>query len=450
MTLPFDRLFNPQSISVVGASNTAGKLGYDFIRRLAAGFNGALSAINPREKEVAGIPSHASLADVPNHIDLLITLIPGDQLVSLIEACPSGKVSYLVAIPSGFAEMSEDGRKQQDRLAALVRERGMRLLGPNVVGILNCEQGLNASLMPLLPPGGRGLSCLTQSGGFGMALSMYALDHNMPVTKFCDLGNMADVEVHEVLDHLAEDPHTRVIGLFLESVRSQEAALSALRSAAARKPVILTPVGVAPGGRRASLAHLGLKTDASRLVAAMPRGVHRADTALDLLNTANALLRQSRAKGLRTAIVTGTGGIGAEVADLCSRNGLELPEFSTPLQAKLRSSLPIYAGVKNPVDLTPIWANYPTVYPQVIEAIATSGEIDVIIICITDVPTQYPNLANAMAAWLPTARAHTMVAFWGSRDKDIAGMGVLEKAGLPCYRSTREAVAAAAALTIGT
>lgn len=446
MNSPFERLFNPQSIAVAGASNTPGKLGNDFIRRLAAGYAGTLVAVNPREKEVAGVSSYPTLAEIPAPVDLLIALMPGERLLPLVEGCPPGKVRFVAAIPSGFAEASQIGRQQQEQLAALARARGMRVLGPNIVGVFNGELGLNASLMPSLPPGGRGLSCLTQSGGFGMALAMYALDRNLPVAKFCDLGNMADVQVHEIIDYLADDPETRVVGLFLESVRDHDAAVAALNAAAAKKPVILTPVGIQAGGRRASVSHLGLTDDAARFAAAAPKGVIRTETALDLLNAANALVRQPRAKGRRAAIVTGTGGIGAEVADLCEASGLAVNPFSEKLQSRLRSFLPGYAGVGNPVDLTPIWWQYPVVYPQVLDAIGQSDEADLVIVCITDVPTQYPDLANALANWAPTAPVQCRVIFWGARDKDCAGMARLESAGLPCYRSTRETVAVAAAL----
>lgn len=224
--------------------------------------------------------------------------------------------------------------------------------------------------------------------------------------------------------------------------------MAALSAAATKKPVIITPVGIHAAGRRASVAHLGLSNDAVKFAAAAPKEVVRADTALDLLNAANALLRQPRAKGRRTAIVTGTGGIGAEVADLCSAGGLGVVEFSQQLKQRLRSLLPGYAGVGNPVDLTPIWQDYPSVYPQVLDTITRAGEADIVIICITDVPTQYPDLANALAAWPRKAPEQTRVVFWGARDQDCAGMAVLESAGLPCYRSTRETAAAAAALSV--
>jgi acyl-CoA synthetase (NDP forming) len=447
MTSSFDPLFNPKSIAVAGASNTPGKLGYDFIRRLSACFHGTLAAINPRESEVAGVPAVARLADVQGHIDLAIALLPGERLLEVIEACPAGKVRFLAAVPSGFAEVSQMGNEHQKRLAQLAQARGMRILGPNIVGIFNGVSGLNASLMPALAPGGHGLSCLTQSGGFGMALSMYALDRNIRVAKFCDLGNMADVEVHEILDYFAEDAETRVIGLFLESVRTLDPAIAALKRAAERKPVILTPVGVQAAGRRASLSHLGLTESAARLVAAAPRSVIRAATAQDLLNAANACLRQPRAAGRRVAIVTGTGGIGAELADLCTEYGLDVVAFSEKLRSALGELLPAYAGLGNPVDLTPIWWDYPKIYPRVLDAISASGEADIVIVCITDVPTQYPDLAEALALWGPRATSsQSYIVFWGSRDQDLAGMTKLESAGFPCFRSTREAAVAATAL----
>jgi len=431
----FDTLFNPKSIVVAGASNTPGKLGYDFIRRLSACFSGDLAAVNPREKDVAGVRAYPSLADVPGTVDLAIALIPGERLLDIVERSPAGKVRFLAAVPSGFAEVSPAGRENQQALARLARERGMRVLGPNIVGIFNGVTGLNASLMPALPSGGAGLSCLTQSGGFGMALSMYALDRNIPIAKFCDLGNMADIEVHEILDYFADDADTRAIGLFLESVQTLEPAVAALRRAAERKPVILTPVGVQAAGRRASLSHLGLAESAAKLADAAPANVIRAGTALDMLNAANALLRQPRGRGRRIAIVTGTGGIGAELSDLCTELGLDVVSFSDELKDRLRQILPPYAGLGNPVDLTPIWWDYPSVYPRVLDAIAASGEADIVIVCITDVPTQYPDLANALVAWAAGAnKTPRRIVFWGARDKDCAGMATLENAGFPCFR----------------
>jgi acetyl-CoA synthetase (ADP-forming) len=448
-SLDFHRLFNPDSIAVVGASNKPGKMGNLFIQRLAAGFRGALYAVNPGEDQVAGVATHRSIEDVPGPIDLLIALVPATSLVALVETCRTGQVRFLAAIPSGFAEVSEDGQTLQRKLAAAARSRGMRVLGPNIVGIMNGVLGLNASMMPELPPGGPGLSCLTQSGGFGMALSMYALDHDLHLAKFCDLGNTCDVDIHEMLGYLGADPDTRVIGLFLESVRDQALFLRALETAAASKPVILTSAGVTAAGRRASLAHLGIAASALALENTLPSSVIVTDTGLDLLHCAKALMWQPRARGRRVAILTGTGGIGAEIADLAVRHGLDVPSLSPQLQKRLRRHLPYYAGVQNPVDCTPIWWDYTKVYPLVLEELAASGEIDLAIVSVTDVAATLSDLASALATWSARRQSMPIVVYWGARHRDHDNMMIIERAFGPCYQSTSEAVRGAAALAAG-
>jgi len=435
-----DALFAPRSIVVVGASNKTGKMGNLFMRRLAAEYQGRLYAVNPNEEQVAGIMTLPSITHIPGPLDLLIALVPAPRLMELVEACQPGQVRYLLAIPSGFAEISIEGRTLQKRLMAAANDRGMRVLGPNIVGIMNGTLGINASMMPELPPGGRGLSCITQSGGFGMALSMYTLDHDVRFAKFCDLGNMSDLEVHEVLNYLANDPDTEVIGLFLESAGDHVAFRQAAERAIAHKSLIVVPVGVSAAGRRASLAHLGIARGVVELNDQWPAGTIVAETGLDLLNAAKALLWQPKAAGNRVAIVTGTGGIGTEIADLVVRTHMEVPEFSAELRAELRQHLPYFAGSANPVDLTPIWGDYAAIYPKVLDAIVASGEVDVVIISVTDVAASVPELAQALANWSRSNRSIPCMVYWGARDRDRENMRAVEAAMLPCYRTTREAV----------
>jgi acetyltransferase len=439
-------LFNPSSIAVVGASNKPGKMGNLFIRRLAAEFRGALYAVNPSENEIAGITAHRTIEGLPDRIDVLISLVPAARLMTLVESCRKGQVRFLLAIPSGFAEVSEEGSVLQQRLTVAARDRGMRVVGPNIVGMMNGVIGLNASMMPELPPGGQGLSCLTQSGGFGMALSMYALDHDVRVAKFCDLGNSADLDVPEVLGYLADDPDTKVVGLFLESIRDQAGFLRALEKTVANKPVILALVGVTSAGRRASLAHLGISAGIAAFEHELPKSIIRADTGLDLLHCAKALMWQRRARGRRVGILTGTGGIGAEIADLALGHGLEVPSFSPRLHERLREHLPYYASVQNPVDCTPIWWDYHTIYPHVLDALAQSGEVDLVIVSVTDVAATLPQLVTAIAAWAQQGQPIPIVVYWGARHRDFANMQIVQRAAVPCYQSTRESVRMAAAL----
>lgn len=445
-TAALDSLFNPRSIALVGASRKPGKMGNLFMQRLISGFKGRIFAINPNEREIEGVPTLASVADLTEPVDLLIALIPGLRMVELMEACPQGAVNHLLAIPSGFGEVSDEGCTLELRLLAAARQKGVRVVGPNCVGLLNCGIGLNASMMPVIPRGGEGVSCITESGGFGMALCMYALDHGLPVSKFCDLGNMIDVQVEDVLRYLRDDPETRLVTLYLEAVRNYQAFGAALEELCERKPVIMCPVGITPAGRRASVAHIGIDCSTTRLLGALPTGVMRAGSGIDLLNRAKALLRLPPARGRRTAIITGTGGIGAELADLATAEGLDVGELSASLQHKLRRHLPYYAGVRNPVDLTPVWVDYGKIYPAVLNELAASGEVDVIVISVTDVATTLPELREGLIGYGQKSGV-PLVIYWGCREQDRVHMRGLEAAMFPCYTSPQETVRAAAALS---
>jgi acyl-CoA synthetase (NDP forming) len=275
---------------------------------------------------------------------------------------------------------------------------------------------------------------------------MYACDSFLAVSRFCDVGNTADVSAAEIVDALAEDPATGVIGVFIESVRDRALFDNSLMAAAARKPVVLCTVGRTPAGSNASLAHVGIQPDWI-VRSALPDGVLPVSTGHELLTIANAALWHARrASGHRLAIVTGTGGIGSELADLAHESGLRVPAFSAGLRAQLAGLLPSYAGTGNPVDMTPIWRDYPVVYPEVISAISQSGEADMIAVSITDVPTAIPDLAVALARLAATSGILPMVAFWGSRDGDLGNALAMREARIPLYRSTRDAINACAAL----
>jgi acyl-CoA synthetase (NDP forming) len=439
-------LFEPRSIAVVGASGNAAKLGAQVFGRLATGFDGKLWAINPAQAEVAGRPTLPSVRALPEPVDLLVVLTPAAALVEAIEELPPGKVRNVVAISSGFAEAPGDGFALQDRLIKAARRAGARLIGPNVVGVLSPATGLNASIIPLMPPGGNpGVGVVTQSGGFGMALSMYACDSSMGVSRFCDVGNTADVAAAEIVEALAEDPATGVIAIFLESVPDFARFEAAVKAASARKPVLFCNVGRTPAGQAASLGHLGMTPHWEK--AGPPKGAWHVSTGHDLLVAANAALwcRQRQA-GRRVAIVTGTGGVGSELADLAHERGLVVPRFSDALQARLAELLPPYAALGNPVDLTPIWRDYPEVYPRIISAIEESGEVDLVAVSITDVPTTVPDLANSLGAFAGHGRKLPMLVFWASRDADIGNAAAMRRSRVPVYRTTRDLMNACAAV----
>jgi len=286
-----------------------------------------------------------------------------------------------------------------------------------------------------------------------MAVYMYTRDHQLEMAKLCDLGNTADIGLHEVLYYLANDADTRVVGVFLESVTDPEAFFDQVNALAKVKPLILTKLGRTAAGRRASLAHLGISPDGIDMCNA--KGANRiipAKTGLEMLHIAKGLSWQPLPRGRKVGILTGAGGIGAELTDLCIEHGLEVPELSGQLQKALRPYLPSYTSVQNPVDLTPLWWEFSKLYPPLIQTLSASEEVDLLIVTIIDVATTLEDLMAALTNTMAQARrndfpAKPLYVYWGGRDNILPHMRILEAAHIPCYQSTLETVRAAAAIS---
>ncbi len=447
-----EHLFTPKNIAVVGASNKRGKMGNLFIKNLLPSFSGNIFPVHPTLREINGIKTYPDITTVPAEIDLLVPLIPAKDVLSLVGNCAKGQVKFLLAIPSGFGEVPVTGKPLENQLLSLTEERGIRVIGPNSLGIFNCPYGLNASMVPEQPPGGPGFSCVTQSGGFGMAIYMYTHDHQMEMAKFCDLGNSSDIKAHELLDYLGEDDDTLIIGAHLESYIDRDKFLDRANSLALDKPVILTKLGRTPAGVRASYAHIGLPSGGLPY----PEGERKsriipASTGLEMLDIAKGLSWQSLPKGRRVGILTGSGGVGAELADLCLEHSLEVPTFSLELQDALRPLLPSYASVQNPVDLTPIWWEFPKIYPPLLEILYSSDEVDILLVTIIDVATTIEPLMHAVAETVEKVPVENVFAkpiyvYWAAPHSMREYRQVLQKAHIPCYNSTLSAVRTAAAI----
>jgi acetyltransferase len=445
-------LFTPRTVAIVGASNKDGKMGNLLVRNLMAGYSGQVFPIHPSAQDICGLQTYKDITDLPTPIDLLIPLIPAKQTVSLVSHCAKGQVKVLLAIPSGFGEANGAGKLLQEELLSLASERHMRVVGPNSAGVLNCLDGLNASLVSELPPGGPGFSCMSQSGGFGMAIYMYTHDHQLEMAKFCDLGNTADVTAHELLDYFRHDADTHVVGVYLESLVDQERFFAHVNTLAREKPVILTKLGRTDAGARASLAHIGIPAgDAHFQERVRDSRIIPAQTGLEMLEIAKGLSWQPLPRGGKVGILTGSGGVGAELADLCLEHGLEVPEFSPQLQAALRPYLPAYASVQNPVDLTPIWQEFPNLYGPLLRTFFASDEVDILLVAILDVATTLEPLMHAVTAVVAQARidlapAKPIYVYWASPHNMREHRQILQRARIPCYQSTLSAVRTAAAI----
>jgi acetyltransferase len=446
-----DDFFAPKSIALLGASNKPGKMGHRFMHHLTS-YAGRLYPIHRRDAQVLGRPAFQDPSQVPGTVDLLIAVVPAEELLGAVRSCPPDKFRFLLAIPSGFGELSFEGTRLQDQIVIECRRRGMRVVGPNSLGMFNCNLGLNASMVPELPHSSNGISCVTQSGGFGMALSIYAKDHHLPVASFCDVGNMADLEIADIMGHFGKDPATRLIGLFLEASGRSEAFAEELAGLAIKKPIVAAWIGRSKEGRRASLAHLGTpRNDPEAATRELGRSCFMVQTGHELLHVAKALSWQPIPTGPRLGIVTGSGGIGAELADLAIEHGLAVPEFSADLQLRLKSYLPFYAASNNPVDLTPLWMEYPKLYPPIIRTLVESDAIDMLIVTIIDVATGVDELIEELchlATDQSILRAGKPIyLYWNSPRLHLDNMARLQQTGWPCYQSSLETIRVASAIS---
>lgn len=445
-----DYFFTPRTIAVVGASNVEGKMGNIFIRHLLKGFPGTVFPVHPTEREIIGLAAYPDISAIPGNIDLLIPLIPSERLITLLKSCPKGKAKFMLAIPSGFGEVPAGGKLLEEELIGSAKERNIRIVGPNSVGMLNCIYGLNASMMPELPPGGSGFSCITQSGGFGMAIYMYTFKHQLGMAKLCDLGNTADVSISESLNYFCRDEDTLIIGLFLESVPEDKTFFKQAREVATVKPVILTKLGRTTAGQRASFAHIGANSNGAimkeEVEGARENQIILAQTGIEMLNIAKGLSWQPLPKGKKVGIITGSGGIGAELTDLCVEQDLEVPKFSKKLQSALRPHLPSYTSVQNPVDVTPLWWDYYKIYPPLIRTLFSSDEIDLLIVTVIDVGATQEKLMHALVETVSRGSTKPLYVNWASTDNELQNMYILEKGRIPCYQSTLETARVAAAI----
>jgi acetyl coenzyme A synthetase (ADP forming)-like protein len=350
-----ERLLAPASVAVVGASRRAGTIGHAVLRNLLAGdFAGPVYPINPSASAVAGVRAYPSLRDVPDRVDLAVLVVPAEQVLAVVHDCVAKHVRGLVVISAGFAEVGADAAAAEREIIELARRNGMRVIGPNCLGVLNTNLNirLNATFAPLTPPAGR-VGFASQSGGLGIELLARADQVGLGISTFVSMGNKADVSGNDLIQYWDEDPDTDVILLYLESFGNPRKFARLARRVARRKPIIAVKSGRTVAGARGTSSHTAALAAPDVAVDALFRqaGVIRVDTLEELFDVATVVLHQPLPAGRRVAIVTNGGGPGILAADACIAAGLEVPELSAAIQQALRSFASPDAGVSNPVDL---------------------------------------------------------------------------------------------------
>jgi acetyl coenzyme A synthetase (ADP forming)-like protein len=362
--------FAPRSVAVVGASSRRGTIGGELFRNILAGeFAGAAYPVNLKGEPVAGVRSYRSVGDIPDEVDLAVICLPGERVLEAAEAALRKGTRALCVVSAGFAEVGAEGVQRQERLLALVRAHGARLIGPNCLGLAVAGPRLNATFGPrAIPPGNVGFS--SQSGALGLALLEEAQARGVGLSAFVSIGNKADVSSNDLLEFWEEDEATDLVLLYLESFGNPRKFARLARRVARRKPILAMKGGRSRLGQRAASSHTAALAGSSAAVDALFRqaGVIRADSLEELLDVAALLSSQPLPRGRRVAIVTNAGGLGILCADACEDAGLELPSPSEETRAALAAVLPREASLANPIDMLAA-ANgdtYETVLPRLL------------------------------------------------------------------------------------
>jgi len=351
-------LFHPSSVAVIGASADPAKLGGRSLRNLLQQpFPGPVYAINSRAEQVQGVPAYPSITAVPQPVDLAVVVVPGESVVTAIEQCAERGVKSAIVFSSGFAEVDEKGRAAQARLTAIARASGMRILGPNCMGVFDPARHLYATFsasfdqgVPKVGP----IGIASQSGAFGAYCFVVARERGLGLSLWATTGNECDVDIAECLEFMAHDPGTKVVLGYLEGCRDKGRLIRALEAMAAkRKPLVMLKVGRSDVGAQAAASHTASLAGSDRVYDGLFRqyGVHRAESLEDLMDIGYACTAGRFPTAGRVGLVSISGGVGVLMADAARAAGLEVPAMPQAAQDKLKALLP-YAAVRNPGDAT--------------------------------------------------------------------------------------------------
>ena len=406
-------IFSPQTIAVVGASRRRGQLGTEILQNLkTTGFRGSLFAVNPKASEIDGVPSYPSVDAIPGNVDLAIIAVPSDAVESVIDDCVTKGVPAAVVITAGFGETGEAGRAAERRLLEKVRASGMRMVGPNCMGVINSDPAVNmhATFSSIFPPRGN-VAMSSQSGALGLAILDYARNLNIGFSTFISVGNKADVSGNDLIQYWAEDPNTEVMLLYLESFGNPRKFGEIARRVGRKKPIVAVKAGRSAAGARAASSHTGALATSDAIVTNLFKqaGVIRTETLEELFDVAALLANQPLPAGRRVAIVTNAGGPGILAADACESSGLQLATISEETTAKLREFLPAAASVGNPIDM--IASATADQYRRSIELVLADPGVDsVIIIYIPVLPTDAHAVAGVIRETAAAAGGKTLIA----------------------------------------
>jgi len=444
-----DSLLAPRSIAVIGASRAPNTIGWQILDNLLRhGYTGAVYPVNPSARAVHSIPAYPSVEEIPDEVEMAVVVVPKQHVCAVAEACGRKGVKGLVVISAGFREVRGEGVAREEALREVVKRYGMRLVGPNCMGVLNTAPGvsMNATFAPTMPPPGP-VAFMSQSGAMGVTILDYAAEYGIGISQFVSVGNKADVSGNDLVRHWSADERTRVILMYLENFGNPRTFTRLAREITRTRPIVVVKSGRSVAGARAASSHTGALAGTDSAVGGLLRqcGVLRAETVEEMFDLAMAFSHQPIPAGNRVAIVTNAGGPGIIIADACEASGLAVAELTEATRTRLATQLPEEASVQNPVDM--IASATAESYRMAVEAVLDDPQVDgVIAAFVPPLGIRNQDVAQAIVDAAAGPRGKPVLAVLMGREGLPQGLADLNAAGIPGYRFPESAVRALSAM----
>ena len=443
---PLNPIFKPKSIAIVGASRDPKAIGHQCVTNLIESkYEGRIYPINPKADEVAGLKCYSSILDIPYEVELALIVVPAKYVPGVAEDCGKKGVKGMVIIASGFSEV---GRKDlEDQVVSIAKKYGMRILGPNVVGIMNNPLKANASFGPYLPYSGKA-ALISQSGALLIAMDARTWADKVGISHMISIGNMADLNFGDLIEYFNEDEHTNVISLYMEGVKDGRKFLESSKKS--KKPIIALKAGVSQRGAAAAASHTGSLAGSTKIYdAAFKQGhVVRAENLDALFDETMALALQPPMRGDNLLIITNGGGVGVLATDAGEKYGLPIKDAPDDLKVLMMKHMPEFGNPRNPVDLTGM-ADRPDYVGAIKDALKHEW-VDGIIVLYCE--TSFTDPQNVIEGIYETVKESgvnkpVVVNFTGGERSVKAGQWLIEH-GIPYYKSPDAAIRAIASLRV--
>ena len=429
-----DAIFRPRSVAIVGASRTPGKVGHILTRNMIdSGYEGKIYPVNPKADEILGLKCSKTIGDIQGDVDLAVISIPAGLVLQVAEECGRKGVKALVVITAGFKETGHEGAILERQLVEVGRRYGMRIQGPNCLGLINTETILNLSFAPAMPKNGK-IGFISQSGALGTAVLDWVIQEDIGFHSFISLGNKADLDEVDFIEAMAEDDDIKVILLYLESIEKGRKFLEVAQRTVKKKPIIVLKGGTSSAGAKAAGSHTGALVGSfmAYKTAFDKSGVILAESVEDLFNYALAFAEQPLPEEEGIAIVTNAGGPGILATDLSEKLGLRLTGLSNDLRSRLMDGLPPAAATGNPVDV--LGDAMADRYEFAIREVLQDDDIHAVLVILTpQAMTQSSETAQAMVNIQSEQNSKPIIGVFMGGGRVTTAMKKLRDSGIPCY-----------------